>query len=642
MISIDFETRSECDLKAHGSAVYAEHPTTEILCLAYSLGPNEPVEVWYPGADEPVELFAAIERGDEISAFNTSFERALWPRMVELYGAPDVPFEQWVCSAAEARAVALPRNLAQAADALGLDVKKDRTGYGLMMKMCKPQKSGPKWHGGPAELARLGEYCRRDVETEVALSAELPELSNDERAIWQADQRINERGFRIDRPAVEAMVRMIQDLEVAAMAELAELTDGAVTTAGQLARIIHFAAQYFLELPDLTQATVETALARPDLAPELRRVLTIRQQFGRSSTKKFQAFLDRASADDRIRGSFLYAGAGRTRRWSGKGVQPQNFKRGFKDPELVEAVIECVLEADSELLSILFGDAMEAGSNVIRGMIIPADGSEFVVADYASVEARVLAMLAHDQPMAKMFREGVDPYVEMAASIFEVPFEAVTSSQRMLGKIAILGLGYGMGPTRFAEQCASYGAPVEPAFAARVVRLYRKRRKPVVALWNQMQADAIDTIQGKAEPHRVGYDMKLDGSSLVVALRSGSVRYYRDVALEVEDREGRASYSIVYYGLGTAEAWLKQRTYGGKLVENLVQATARDLLADALVELDKRGLPVVMHAHDEIVVEAPIGTVEPDELARIMCTSSPWAKTWPIAAEAWKGARYRK
>jgi DNA polymerase len=571
--------------------------------------------------------------------------------MVPRYGWPRIPAEQWFCSAAQAAYHGLPRKLEDAAQALGLDVQKDAEGHRLMKQMSKPRPQwkktgkGPKWFEDDERLERLYEYCKRDVEVEYALSQALDELPQTERKIWMLDQTINRRGIYCDVELAQSAITIIEDLEDKACAELRELTDGEISTPGQVSKLVDYLNKNFYiksgiygvfdygefegPMPDLQAATIEKYLSKTaDL--RARRILEIRQLHSKASTKKYQAMLDRADDDQRIRDTILYHGA-HTGRWTGVSVQPQNFfKPKFDRASIEQLAIPAIKQHDITELEFLFGDPVVPLSSTLRSTLCAAPGKDLIGADYASIEARVLLWLVKDFEALQKIEAGVDLYVDMAASIYNTPLSKITTSQRALGKTAILGLGYGMGAAKFYDTCLRFGIEIDQGLAERTVSLYRQKYRKVVNYWRSIDSYAILS----AEP------FSKHGRFLRLKLPSGRYLNYCDPKIRLNRFDESA---LTYMGLNTiTRKWERTETYGGKLTENIVQAIARDIMALGMLRVETAGYPIVMTVHDEIVSEVDKGFGSVDEFVRLLCQQPPWAKGCPISAEGWRGERYRK
>lgn len=457
-LTIDFETRSAASIKTVGAAAYAQHPTTEVICLALKPQGEEPVVWMGPGFRSP-ELASSpripcvdddvvremVSSADIIEAHNAQFEYFIWKYVMPRYGFDMFDTAKLRCSAAKAAMFGLPRDLAGACAAAGVPQQKDDAGHRLMLKLCKPRRARKEemlrdpnwekrlyWYDNPAEIERLVLYCMQDVRAEESLSDALPELPEREQKLWQLDLAINDRGVRIDAPAVRAILDGIA-LHSADMKREFQRMTGLESPTQRDATLRHLVA-LGVQMDGLTKADVETALASTE-NETAKRILEIRQSLSKSSTAKYQAFLNAAGPDDRIRGCFMYHGAG-TGRWSGRLIQPQNFPRGtFSD---VEPCVRFFEEGDLEDVELFYGDVMEAASTCIRSMIVPAPGCDFICADYSSIEGRVLAWIAGEESALDVYREGGDPYKVAASAIYHVPYDKVDKGQRQVGKVAEL------------------------------------------------------------------------------------------------------------------------------------------------------------------------------------------------------------
>ena len=555
MIVIDFETRSRVDLLKCGASVYARGESTEVLCLGILTG-NGAI-VWKAGNPDPTFLLKAIEKGELIHAHNVGFERAIWTHIChKRMGWPDVAFDQWRCSLAACSRLALPRSLAGAGAAVGLSMPKDEQGHKVMLRLCKPKKPSKadpgEWDNSPEKFAILYDYCKRDIEAEAELFETIDPLTDSELKVWQLDQKINLRGIPIDRPAVENALVIVDEAHARSCKRLAELTDGAVQTPKQTGRMTTWLAEQGVDVPDLRAGTVAEFLEK-DLPVNVREFLTIRRDLGKASTGKLEAMLKRCDEDNRVRGSMVYHGAS-TGRWAGAGIQIQNFPRGSfggtkDDPKLGQVQIDTVhrllpsLEPD--LLELLIGPALDCISSLLRSFIKAEPGKRFLVSDFASIEARVLAWVAGQEDLLDSFRAGEDIYKGMASDIYEIEVNDVDKSQRQMGKVAILGLGYGMGPGDrrgggFVGACKNMaGVVISKKFGKQVVKAYRKKYSRIPAFWGEIQTACIRAIE-TGKTHFAGRVMAfVEGDYLKIRLPSGRDLHYR----EPEIVEVRAPWS---------------------------------------------------------------------------------------------------
>lgn len=649
ILSIDFETQSPVDLPKTGVYPYAAHPKTRILCMAYAFDDEEP-RIWYPDDTNalPAEVSSHfVGAGGEIRAWNAQFERTIINHLLTPWQRPRL--EQFKCTAAEAAAMSLPRHLGQCANVLGVAAKDDE-GAALMRKMSK---TGYQYTRD--ELERLGEYCKQDVRVEHAIYKKLRRLGDDEQEIYWLDQRMNDRGIRVDTPLIEAAKVVVLAATEQANATMSDLTLGKVGAVTQVGQMKKWLASRGILTTSLSKQTV-TELLNGDLPDDVRGMLGARQEAGRSSIAKLDPMLMVSGRDSTLRGLLLYHGAG-TGRWSGKLVQPQNFPRG--KVKVTDAVLDRIRAGTASI---------EDVSSSLRSMLVARAGQALFVGDYSAIEARVLVWLAHDEPALAVFAAGEDPYKHMASAMTGVPYAEITDAQRQSGKAAELGCGFQMAGEKF-EQAAYdvYGVVVPPGDGARIVKLYRDRHPAVKAYWYEVQDAALDAVRtpGVKFVVRDRVTFRMVGNFLWVILPSGrplcypapkikpvttqwcrlknqNVMRWR-VDLTPEEIEiWTMTRDQLSFGSVDAKtrAWERESTYGGKLVENIVQAVARDLMACAMLRLESRGYLPLLSVHDEIICESGTGTVT--EYLAVMSTLPAWAAGCPVKAEGWTGPRYRK
>lgn len=682
--TIDFESRSACNIKKTGSWKYSLDPSTEVLCMAFRLPhwKRKRVALWHPAfphlgipeadcLDDLRELFYWILSGGLVEAHNAWFERGMWANvLVPRFGWPAVAGSQWRCSAAKAAAHALPRGLDDACHALGLSIRKDAAGHKLMLKMSKPRKPRKKeveawralhgnkpmpllWHEDKDLLRRLWAYCKQDVLAEEAVSHAVPELKPSEAEMYSLDQKINERGFLLDRDAFTVALSLIDSQTSTLNAELKKLTGGSPSRATQRAQLQNWFAQHWFVLEDTKALSVETALKEIGLAPTVKRGLELLQLLGRASTAKYEAMRNWACPDSRVRGGLLFHGAS-TGRWSGAGVQPHNFPKGeIKDIEGAWAAIKSM---DIERIKSFpigkkqtpVGDVLKLLSQALRGAIIAPSGKKLFVADYAGIEARVLLWLAGDEDALEMFRRGEDIYCAMASAIYKREITPNPESQppeRALGKIAVLGLGYQMGWAKFVATCALFGIVISDDLAQQTVEAYRTKFSKVKQLWYDIEAAAIRAVRS-GEAVTVGcVTWKVEGRFLYCTLPSGRRLAYAEPAVRIVTTSwGAQKAALTYKGVNPkTHQWQRQPSYGGLLVENLVQAISRDIMAEAMLRLeDSLIYAPILSVHDELISEANEHLGDIHEYEKLVATIPKWARGCPIEVEGWAGVRYRK
>ena len=439
IVSIDFETRSAVDLRKTGVYIYADDDSTDIWCMAYAFDDEEP-KLWTPADPIDVRLEDYIVEGGKLRAWNANFERVIWNKiMVPRYKWPRTRSSQWHCTMAQASAMGLPRALGQAADVLGVEQQKDKTGQGLMLRMARPRKTKADgthtWWNTPDKMQALFDYCLQDVRTEVSVAERLIEMDEQERQVFLLDQRVNDRGVMLDRDLLER-VRVLADTSKEDIdAEIARLTKGQVTGATKGVDLVKWLNAYGISTKSVDKQHVTRMLDLPNLHPVIRKVLMLRQDGAKSSTAKLDSMESAAGADDRMRGLLVYHGAA-TGRWSGKLVQPQNFPRPSRSQDELNEII-AKLKGSQPVVD--HGAGTLIASDLLRSMLIAKPGHRLLFADYAAIEARVLAWLAGETELVKTFAAGGDVYKVMAKDIYGKPVDKIDGNERQVGKMAILG-----------------------------------------------------------------------------------------------------------------------------------------------------------------------------------------------------------
>lgn len=492
---IDFETASACDIKTRGSYVYANHPSTHLLCLAYGRTATD-VSLWYPqiGTHCPIDLQLAIKAGEEIHAHNSGFERSVWEAICVPMGWPAINPKQWRCTASQCRRLTLPGSLEQAGAVAKAPLQKSQEGKDLIQRLCIPQKDG-KFSKDPALLEKLYDYCRQDVQAEISLGQRLPALEPRELAIWQLDQEINQRGIQIDLEAVGHALAVVGQLKKQYNIRLAEITDYQVTAPSQLARLKAWIFQECgMVIGGMDAESIKGILKKPDVPENVKEALTLRQLGGKSSNAKLDAMRDRADRQGRVRDNLIYHGS-TTGRWAGSGLQIQNFVRPKLKDYQIEAVHAVLPKRNPEAIEILVGSPIAAISSCLRSFIRAKPGHKFYCGDYSSVEARALAWLAGEEELLQQFRDGVDTYVAMASKIYDCPMDGVTDDQRFYGKSAVLGCGFSMGYKKFRMACQNAGASPTFAFCKKVIKIYRTENPKIVDLWGALNKGAVHAIK---------------------------------------------------------------------------------------------------------------------------------------------------
>ncbi len=661
-VILDYETRSTIDLSLTGAIIYAKHPTTSIFCLGYKLG-NEACRLWIPERHPsiPHDLHAALQRGAILVAHNAGFERAITKYVLPRYLPPkeaewvrNIPASQWRCTAAKAASCSLPRSLEMAAQVIGLTSQKDMEGSRLIKKYSKPRKpskNNPKtWWDDKQKLRHIYRYCLIDVKTEYELDQALPDLIDYEQTVWELDQRINDRGITIDISTVKIILGMIKEEISNITQEVDAMTEGDIHSPTQRAKVLEWVNARGANLVDLKAPTIRDRLLDKDISLEVRRMLECRQACSKTSTAKYIAMTHAVDEDMRAKELFRYCGADVTGRWSGNRI-PQNFPRSTVQGFNSDAAIDLIKRDGLTGIQHQYGKArvMDVLVSAIRGMLIASPGKEFFCGDFAAVEARLAFWIAEHKDGIQAFKDNRKLYEEMASVAFEIPIEEIEkdSLERFVGKESVLGCQYGLGPDRFMVQCHDKGMKsVTLEIAKKAVYTYRKVHKPVPDTWKRLENSIMMAIQfpGNVYKHnKVVISVKND--FLTIRLPSGRrLRYFKPHLTQKQLAGGRMVPQINHYAMnGVTRQWERTVSWGGVFFNNIVQGTARDLLAHSLFNVENAGYDVVGHYHDEILAERKIGKGDLNEFINLMAGRLPkWAQGAPISAAGWTGLRYKK
>lgn len=673
----DFETASACDLKKAGAWRYAEDPTTEILCFSFELADTGGIATWTPdmGPEHPISRCLTAMAADENVTFiahNAGFEKAIWRNiMVPMFGFPDIPNSRWHDTMAVCAMKQLPQQLEHAALVLRLPQEKDMGGSALVRSLSKPDRKTGKLDRSPETMEKIYAYCEQDVRTERALHERIGWLQPGERLVWLLDQRINERGVRLDLDFVGAAQSIVDLASEPLAAEFRKLTGGLEFT--QVAKLTKWCSDQGAAIPDLKKETLDEILGINEdeeeesnaeiyseaddqagmgrsLPQGVRRALEIRQLIGSASVKKLGRMEACVGADGRARGLLQYHGAG-PGRWAGRLLQPQNFPRGTvrigdKAPA-PEIAVDAIMTRDPEYVEMTLGPPVETVVSSLRHSIIASPGRVLNAGDFSTIEARIVLSLAGQHDKTELMAKGLDIYNDMATAIYKRPINrklATDAKEGQVGKNAVLGLGFMMGPLKFQLRYAK-DQPIE--FCQNVVRTYRKEWAPLVPpLWYGLEAAAVNTVWSGSPHEAYGVRYALEDGWLTARLPSGRKLWYfnpqkvrKPVPWDADDVRKGFTYQAKKMG-----RWLTISAFGGLLTENVVQALARDLMVAAMFKCEKAGLPIILTVHDEIITEPEKEGLDPLALRQIMCEGTDWSRAMqiPIAAETWIGDRYKK
>lgn len=651
-LSIDIETYSATDLSECGVYKYVEDPTFEVLLIAYSID-DGPVTVLDEarGADWATHthrmLFDMLTDPNYIKyAYNANFERTCLAKWAD----EAMPPEQWRCTMVHALMCGLPASLMQVGLALGLpeDKLKDKQGKALIDYFCKPCKP-TKANGGrvrnlpahdPDKWAMFIDYNRQDVVTEIEIRHRLDKIitvPEREQLLWQLDQKINDYGVRLDVPMVEKIVAYDDQRSAELMQEAAQITG--LSNPNSVAQLKVWLNKQGVEVDSLNKDTLAEILAG-DLPDNVRRVLEIRQATGKTSTAKYSKMLDAVNKDDRLRGILQFYGANRAGRWTGKLVQVHNLAKNYMtDLDIARAL---AVDGDFDLMQALYGETSFIFSELVRTAFIPSEGHKFVVSDFSAIEARVVAWVAGEQWVLDAFREGKDIYCETASMMYHVPVEkhGQNAHLRQKGKIAVLACGYQGGVGAMKQMDKGGSIPEEELQS--VVDQWREANPKIVKLWRSCELAAkaaIDDHKMHVIQQNVSFSYR--NNNLYITLPSGRSLCYFGARL----KEGKYGDQIIYKGVNqTTKKWEDTETYGGKLVENIVQGIARDCLAEAMLRVASLGYQIVMHVHDEMIVDTddPEPTEALKEINKQMGTAIDWAQGLPLKGDGYVCDFYKK
>ncbi|MFR9966551.1 DNA polymerase [Corynebacterium striatum] len=648
----DIESFSLAQLAKTGVYPYAEHPDFELLLFGYSIdgGPIEVVDL-ANGQSIPDEVLAALVDPSVVKwAHNAAFERvclSAWLRThhPELLADGFLGPRQWRCTMIWSAYLGLPMSLDAVATVLKLDVQKDTVGKKLIKQFCTPATpsvlNGGKRRNPPSAdptgWARFIDYNRRDVEVELAIHDRLAcfPMPESEWDTYTLDQRINDAGILLDHTLVDNAVGVDEHHRNATLARAQTLTG--LENPNSPIQLKQWLASRGCVLDSLAKAEVDAAL---DTATgEVKEVLELRGDLAKSSVKKYQAMQNVTGSDDRARGLIQFYGAGRTGRFAGRLVQVQNLPRNYL-PDLDQART-LVRTGNLEALELLHESVPDTLSQLIRTAFIPSPGHRFIVADFSAIEARVIAWLAGETTTLQAFREGKDLYCETASRMFGVPVEkhGVNGELRQKGKLAVLACGFG-GSVGALKAMGALTMGLAEHELKPIVDAWRAANPHIVQLWADVEEAAIAAITSRQPIRLRNLRFSVESGILFIKLPSGRRLSYIQPRLG-ENRWGGTS--ITYTGTTTARRWGQLETYGGKLVENIVQAIARDLLVVGMHAVAKAGHKIVMHVHDEIVIDEPTNSgFTVADACKLMSTLPAWAEGLPLDADGYECAYYRK
>ena len=642
VLEMDIESFSDVDLIKCGVYAYADSPAFEVLLFAYSFDGGETRVIdLAQGEVLPEDVVEAVFDDSVVkTAFNANFERTCLSKHFGRYLPPD----SWHCSAVQAAVLALPRSLEDVGAVLGLDEQKMKEGKELIRYFCVPCKP-TKANGGrrrnlpchaPEKWELFKSYCMRDVDVEKAIRRKLYKfpVPESEMELYRLDQRINDRGVLVDMGLVRQAVvceRLHKEVVTRRAYELTGLENP-----NSVAQLKGWLGENGVEAESLSKKAVSEMIGESD--GEVEELLRLRLLMAKTSVKKYEAMKRSVCSDGRVHGLLQFYGANRTGRWAGRLVQVQNLPQNhIEDLELARRLVR---EGRFEDVEMLYDSTPNVLSELIRTAFVPEPGCRFVVADFSAIEARVLAWLAGETWRLEVFSSHGKIYEASAAAMFHVPVEEVTkgSPLRQKGKIAELGLGYG-GAAGALVSMGALDMGLSEDDLPPLVAAWRRANPHITQFWWDVDKAAVEAVTKRTGTRagRIGFEYR--SGILFVMLPSGRKLAYVKPRMAV-NKFGRAG--LTYEGILENKKWGRIETYGPKLVENIVQGTARDLLAEAMLRVEKRGYPIVMHCHDEIIAEVPEGMGSVEEMCGVMAVRPSWAEGLPLRADGYECPFYQK
>ena len=645
-LSCDIETFSDVDLIRCGVYKYADSPNFEMLLFAYAVDDGDVHIIDIAGGEElPEEIIQAIKSDTVVkTAYNAQFERVCLSRYLKLPEGEYLNPQSWYCTAVQAAELALPLSLADVGSVLGLERQKMTEGKELIKYFCvpcKPTKSnGNRTRNRPCHDINKWEtfkkYCMRDVDVErqIADKLKMYPISDEEHRLYVLDQIINDRGVLVDSELAEQAVKL-NSIQTAVAVEQAYMITG-LENPNSVTQLKQWLKENGVEIESLSKKAVKSLADETD--GDVSEMLKLRLLMAKTSVKKYEAVIRSVCSDNRVHGMMRFCGANRTGRWSGNILQPQNLPQNHL-PDLTLAR-DIVKDGDFEMLDMMFGNVPNVLSELIRTVLIPKPNHRFIVADFSAIEARVLAWIAGEQWRIDTFKNGGDIYCASASKMFKVPVEknGVNGELRQKGKISELACGYG-GSVGALKNMGAVEMGVQENELQGLINDWRNANPHIVRFWYEVGNAAMKAIKEKTTVPLGKLVFAYERGILFIRLPSGRRLSY------IKPRIGTNRFggdSITYMGINSAKKWDRLETFGGKLTENIVQGTARDLLANALINAANAGYDTVFHVHDEIICEVPNGYGSVDELCKLMCIKPEWADGLPLNADGFECEYYKK
>jgi DNA polymerase len=660
LVHLDFETYSDVDLKKVGAYRYAEDPSTEVLCLAYSIGEG-PVKLWHPLLSTPADLLEALCRQDYMLAgWNSgSFERRIWNIVCTLdFGWPELPKEKFYDVMSDALACGFPASAEEAAIATGAKEKKDQVGKALIKKLCQPCKPTKK-NGGitrwtkelaPDDFRALYDYCIQDVKTERAIMHALPAqptLSGMERKIWRHTQDINDRGMPIDIETVQILVRLIDAKKKQLEEEVTLATNYIVDRPTQRDRIKNFLKDnYDLDLPDMQGTTLDNVLETLEEGPA-KRLVEIYREYNHASIAKFKRLLTQICSDGTIKDNLVYHKAG-TGRYAGAGFQMQNLPRATS--KIIETVLEAIHKFELDVIEFIHGNIIELAKCVLRPIICAPPGKTLTCDDLTGIEARMTSWVAGEKELLKKMGQGLDVYRLSASEMYGILYELIpkSSKERQSGKVCVLAGGFGGGENAIYEEAQKQGLDITREDAGKMSRDFRRGRPKLPKTWRAFGDAALEAVKNPGQPVLVRTNVKFSfcmfGPHLAMSIPSGRKLWFpfARAGEEMAPWGKMVEHVSAMWVNSVTKRWERRVITGASFFQSAVQGLARDVLMEAQLRIDPV-YPVIGSVHDECFSLTPATPEYSIQgFQKLFAQVPTWCPDMPIDSDPWQGRRYRK
>ncbi|WP_439670235.1 DNA polymerase [Staphylococcus pseudintermedius] len=649
-MNIDIETYSSNDILKCGVYKYVEAKDFEILIIAYSIDGGSVSAIDMTMLDDTefhasYETFkiALFDPNVKKHAFNANFERTCLAKHFDA----DMPPEEWSCTMVNATRLGLPSSLEKVGNALNLQNQKDRAGKNLIRYFsvpCKPTKvNGGRTRNlpqhDPVKWQQFIDYCIRDVEVEMSIATKTKDfpVTEEEQKYWNLDQRINDRGIKLSKELMlgaNELDKMSKEDLLKQAIQITRLENPNSTS--QLLKWLN--EEQGLDIPNLQKKTVQEYLKRA--TGKAKQMLEVRLQISKTSVKKYNKMHDMMCVDERVRGLFQFYGAS-TGRWAGRGVQLQNLTKHYMSAVELDIARDFIKAQRFDNLSLLLATPpQDLLSQLVRTTFVAKDGYELAVSDFSAIEARVIAWYAKEQWRLDVFNTHGKIYEASAAQMFGVPIESITKGDplRQKGKVSELALGYQGGPGAL-KAMGALDMGINESELQGLVDSWRKANPNIVNFWKACQDAAINTVRSRKTHYTHGLRFYIKKGLLMIEIPSGRSLAYPKARISENDWGAPV---VEYMGLDINRKWAKLKTYGGKLVENIVQATARDLLAVSMLRLDKAGFNIVGHVHDEVIIEIPQNSNGLAKIEKIMSNPVKWAEGLNLNSDGFTSPFYMK